>query len=89
MSCIINFDLFRAVELNNQEMVSMILDSQYGREAFQFTDTSERTVLHHGSKHPKLLKYLLETAEQLFDKVNTGFLANWVTRTRKIHGKKP
>ncbi|CAB4001988.1 Hypothetical predicted protein, partial [Paramuricea clavata] len=64
----------RAVELNNQDIVSIILESQYGREALQFTDTSGRTVLHHGSKYPKLVKYLLESAEQILDKVNTGFL---------------
>ena len=67
MYCIVNLDLFRAAEMNNQEIVRMILESDYGHEALKFTDTSGRTILHHSSKYPELLKYLLK---QIFDQVN-------------------
>ena len=63
------FLLFRAVELNNGELVSLILKSTYGTLALKFTDSLGRTTLCHATKYPELLKYLLETAEELLDKV--------------------
>ena len=61
--------LFRAAELNNDELVSHILNSKHGSLAIKFTDTLGRTVLHHAVKYPELLKYLLETAEEIFEEV--------------------